>query len=91
MKDVFYQMSAGHQVLAAAEYLPSGAPEELALEPDCAYVVHESHRTDLEGRPVVRRALYEPEGGDVVTFFDRGGGICERITTRLNWDARGRS
>ena len=89
VKDVFYQMSAGHQVLAAAEYLPGGAPEELALEPDCAYVVHESHRSDLEGRPVVRRALYEPEGGDAVTFFDRGGGICERITTRLNWDARG--
>ena len=55
VKDVFYQMSAGHQVLAAAEYLPGGAPEELALEPDCAYVVHESYRSDLEGRPVVRR------------------------------------
>ena len=84
----FLQMDADSRLLRRESFAPGDAPESLALEPDCAYVVEETEERFGDGRTGLSRRLADvdpaaEEPAALESFCAREDGLCLRRETAL--------
>ncbi len=84
-KIVVIQMDQNNEVVKRVEYQPGALPETIKPEATTEYIMVETHKTDLEGSPVVTRDLYTKESYAIFSYYERADGICINQSTSIEW------
>jgi hypothetical protein len=58
---VLKQMDENDQVISQTEITQDNIPESIRIQPDCAYMLHEEHGVDSEGKTTIKRTLLNTE------------------------------
>lgn len=82
---VVLQMDKDSNVVLRDAFEPENVPETLTTEPETAYILLETHKTDMEGNPVVTREMFLQTDESLTSYRCREDGVCVQQWTELIW------
>lgn len=88
VKITLYQMADNHKIIEETEYIPGKLPEKIAAEKETEYILIETEKKTLSGKPVIDREIYDDkeEENTLGTFYAMDNGIIAKQETEVVWD-----
>jgi len=89
VKIVILQMDANNQLVSRTDFMPGTLPPDFTPAPNTNYIIVETHKSDLQGNPVITREIYSgtimKKDALIATFSARDDGFCTKNCTQLKW------
>lgn len=82
------QMDKDNKILSRLNYLPGELPDTISPIEKAEYIMVESQGTDMEGKTVTSRTLYDRRVQALDTFYCLDNGICVKQWTKLDWNKK---
>jgi len=85
---VIVQMDNDNALIFQTEYKPGALPDVIALEPNTAYFIVETHKRDDMESPIISRDIYGKDTENIETFFVRADGFCVKHGTQIKCELK---
>lgn len=79
------QMDEHSALVSREEYAPDAVPDSISVEPETAYLIAETYKTDGEQQIRVSREIYDEEDESLEIFSARPDGVCVKNQARIIW------
>lgn len=88
VKITLYQMTENHKIIKETEYIPGKLPDKISVEKETEYILIETEKKTLSGKPVIDREIYDDkeEENTLGTFYVMDNGIIAEQETEVVWD-----
>ncbi len=85
VKITLYQMADDHKIIKETEYIPGKLPERIFVEKETEYILIETEKKTLSGKPVIDREIYDDkeEENTLGTYYVMDNGIIAKQETEV--------